>query len=111
MKIEENFVKEMTIEEFAELHDLTMEINERPNSVPTMRFYASFKHTEVMLGRCLGSVSGDGETIEEAIQAYAQNISLQKIAVDAFKSNRREIDVPRLIGVDPVPLLFKKDIL
>ena len=97
MKIEKNLVKEMTIEKFAELHDLTMVINERPYSVPTMRFYAEFKNTELMLGHGLRGASGDGATPEEAVAEYAQNISLRKIAVNAFKTYRKNIDVPRLV--------------
>lgn len=98
MKIEKNLVKEMTIEKFAELHDLTMEINERPDTTINMRFYAEFKYTELIIGNGLRSAFGNGKTIEEAIQEYAENISLRKIAVYAYKTYRKNIDVPRLVA-------------
>lgn len=86
----------MTIEKFADQHNLEMEVNERnePEGSPS-RYYAHFKHAEVKEGRILCGTYGDGATPKEAITNYAPQISLKLLVIDAY-GDRREIQVPRL---------------
>ena len=86
----------MTLEEFADKHDLTLVINERRDpSLP--RFYAQFKNCEVKECGVLRLSYGDGDTPEKAIENYQKEINLKTIVIDAYMSNRREIDAPHLI--------------
>lgn len=97
MKIERDLLVRCTIEQFAEEHDLIMEVHERhPNSDPT-RFYARFKDAELSDGIVLSGVYGDGATEEEAIRAYARRISRGFLVIGAFTEGRRDIRVPVLI--------------
>jgi hypothetical protein len=64
------------------------------------RFYAHFKRAEEVGDGVLIGTHGNGATPEHAIAAYAQKISLRRIAVDAYSEGRREIDVPRLVQPD-----------
>ena len=91
-------IEQMTIEHFAERKDLTMEIRERrvPAGSPN-RFYARFESCEVMDGRALVGLCGDGPTPEDAVQDYARNIQLKRICIDAMRDSRKEIEVPRLL--------------
>lgn len=96
-----NDIEEMTIDEFADIHNLTMQITER--KVPynsSMRYSAHFESTEVKEGCCLTGVYGNGNTIREAEINYAEKIELMMIVINAMTGKRREIDVPRLITRD-----------
>jgi len=90
----------ITIEEFAEKHDLTMEVRERgfkyPNKDRYMRFYAEFSNTWVENDGLLRGTYGNGATEEEAIEAYAGIIQNETLIVDPHEKSRREIDVPTL---------------
>ncbi len=106
MKIENSLVPEMTIEAFADQHNLTMQVRERGvNSLrfckehhgTSYRYLAHFKNCEVSEGGCLKSAHGNGHTQEEAIADYAKEISEQYLIFDAFTNNRREIKAPRFI--------------
>ena len=101
MKIERNFIPEMTLEEFADKYDLTLEINERSSEFPKeIKYYAKFKHVEIKDGSCLRGTFGNGTTEYEATINYINEISETCIVVDAMNSKlRREIKVPRLVGV------------
>lgn len=91
MKIETNYIEEMTIEEFAEKYDLTMEICER--EITTLpRFYASFKGAWVSDGNFRTGAYGDGNTPEQAIKNYAIRISCQSLKIESG----HYIKVPRL---------------
>jgi hypothetical protein len=97
MKIERQVIPEMTIQEFADKHELTMRVNERPKPIGSPdRFYASFVGAEIMDGGCLVGMFGDGATEEDAITAYARRIELRTLVIDAMGSSRRAIPVPRL---------------
>lgn len=97
MKIELHEIPQMTIYEFAEAHDLTMEVRERRYPVcDPARYYASFKGVEIMKDCFLVGMFGNGRTPEEAITNYAKEISLQRLVFDPFRKSRREIAVPRL---------------
>ena len=89
-----------TIYEFAEIHDLKMEVRERsPDPSPT-RWYAHFVHGETKESdtACIlcGSY-GDGCTIGAAIEAYAKEISGKILVINAHSDERQQIFVPRLI--------------
>lgn len=101
MKIKEFLIPEQTIEEFADDHNLVMELHERPSEImhkmDISRYYASFSHAEIKKGSMLCSAPGNGDTKEDAISAYASIISEQRLIINATKPNRKEINVPRLI--------------
>jgi hypothetical protein len=98
MNVQQKTVPAMTLEQFAEAHGLTMQINERalPERHPA-RFYASFEDCEVKDGSILCSAFGDGPTPEEAMATYADAISLKQLVISAFdKKKRREIPPHRI---------------
>jgi hypothetical protein len=91
-------VPEMTMEDFADKHNLHMVVTERkvPDGVKD-RFYARFEHVEISEGCILRGAYGDGVSPEAAIYAYGEAISLKKIIYDAMGKNRKEIEVPRIV--------------
>lgn len=97
MKIENHFVEEMTIEDFADKHNLTMSVHERSKIFNLPKFYAHFKDIEISKGMMLYSISGDGSTPEEAIVNYTSQISEQRLVTNAMRSSRKEILAPRFI--------------
>lgn len=96
MKIEEHFLKRMTLEGFADQHGLVMEVHERGQHPSPSRFYARFKGVEISDRGMLISTFGNGCEPEIAMRAYAKEISEKVIVVGAFTSDRREIVVPIL---------------
>lgn len=96
MKMDRNLVPESDIATFALDNGLTMVVNERRDSAPKDRFYASFKGCEVMEDGFLVGGCGNGPTESDAIADYARTISMKRLAVDAYTDARRNIDVPRL---------------
>lgn len=105
MKILEDFIPTMTIEEFAEKHNLVMVVKERGSSLMRMphigrsgRFYAEFENSEIKGDGVLIGVFGNGPTPKDAISDYARHISERRLVLKAWnKSERREIEVPRLM--------------
>lgn len=97
MNVEIKAVKSGTIEEFAEAHQLTMDVVERelPERSP-MRYYAKFARCEVKNRGCLEGRFGNGSTPEEAIKNYATEISMQDLVFNAHTENRKEIKCWRL---------------
>lgn len=104
MKIVVKQPETLTLEQFAERHDLTMELTERPleawegPKAAMDRWMARFQDTDVVDGSLLVGTCGNGPTQTEAMNDYAKKISGKKIAVDPFEQNglRRDIWVPRL---------------
>jgi hypothetical protein len=101
MKIETHSAAtpDMTIDEFAEKHNLTMELREsamdgwtRKQGLP--RYIASFKGAEVKGDSVLSSEFGDGNTPEAAIENYAQQVRGELLVIGAFSESRREIRCP-----------------
>ena len=93
MEIKRNFEPEMMLQEFADVHGLTMEVNER--SYPDLpRFHARFEGVEIAAVR--GEL-GSGETEEEAIEHYRKVIQ-NKLLV--YRSEKR-VQVPRLKPYKP----------
>lgn len=95
MKTKTNFIEEVDIAAFAERHDLTMCINERPPGMG-VRYYARFESCEVIDGSCLVGIYGNGRTPDEAISGYAEALSHKRVAVDAYTDKRKELNVPKL---------------
>ena len=104
MKIDRVDLPVMTIEEFADANDLTMQIRERrvPANDP-MRYYAHFASCEIIGDGVLLSTFGDGQTAEDAIADYAKAIELSRLAIDADTDKRRELVVPRLVANKTLP--------
>jgi hypothetical protein len=102
MHIEFHLVERTTIEEFADKHNLVMEIHERTPSdmgnrwSDSSQYYAHFKDCEVKDGSCLIGAFGNGTEPNIAIQNYAWEISNKMIVIDAGTENRRVLRVPYL---------------
>ncbi|GAF90278.1 unnamed protein product [marine sediment metagenome] len=96
MEIERKIVEEITIEEFAERHNLIMEIRDRGLKSEHPRYYASFKNSEIEGDGVLIGAYENGETEEEAIQGYAKRISEETLVINARKSDEQRIKVPIL---------------
>jgi hypothetical protein len=77
-----------------------MVVRERPflPEGDAAKYFASFERTEIKNDCVLIGAYGNGATENEAIANYAKRISFCRIVVNAFKRNRREIQVPRLVG-------------
>lgn len=83
--------------EFAERHGLTMRVVERhlPHMAQGLkRYFASFDKVEVTDGRMLSSITGNGDTPEEAVRDYAYRIRGQRLAFGAYTPERREFTAP-----------------
>ena len=97
MKIERNYIKkEMNIEDFADKHNLIMEINERSPGHDGLRYYAHFKRVEVKKGVFLVGVHGDGVTPEYAINNYAELISGKTVVYNPWRKGSKTLEVPIL---------------
>lgn len=103
MKIERHYVPRSTLEAFADLHGLTMEIHERQPCdlgkrwTENSRYYAHFTGCETRENGCLVAEFGNGATPDEAMSAYAQAISGKRLVWRATSSvDRREFYVPVL---------------
>lgn len=95
MNIERESIASMGIEDFAEQHGLTMLISERPRN-DAAKFYARFKGADVKEQHVLIGVHGNGATEADAIQDYANQISLKCLVLRADYPDRRVIEVPIL---------------
>ena len=97
MKIERIINKRVTIDQFAEDHDLVMVVQEPLNTSSTgldSKFVAYFKGVEVAQNGLLHSVSGYGKTEADAINAYSEYISGKTIRLH----NGQRIKVQELAG-------------
>ena len=110
MKIKREDVPSMTIEQFADAHNLVMEVRERrrPEGDPA-RYYAHFENCEIGGDGILRGAFGDGRTPEDAIANYAAEITLKRIVIGAYTPERREIDVPRLKPNDELSNTLQKE--
>lgn len=89
----------MSLKNFAEKHNLTLEITERQENrghACYENYYCRFKSCEVKQGSILSSVFGNGESPHEATKNYASRISNTLLVVNADSRARREIVVPIL---------------
>lgn len=98
MQIRMNPVARMTLQEFAEQHNLVMEINERnPNEHPNLlRYYASFECCEVKGDGVLIGEFGDGKTPEDAMEDYTKRISNKVLVFFIPGKDRFELKAPIL---------------
>jgi hypothetical protein len=111
MIIHKRLVPEMTIEEFADQQGFEMVVVERPSTTlqshyhngENRRFYAHFASVELCEGNVLVGTYGEGPTIEAAIADYAGKISERRVAKDAYRDDRKEVMVPRLLAAPPSP--------
>lgn len=100
MRIEYDTIEEITLEEFADKHDLVMEIGERPYPEgDDGRYWAVFKDTAIKEGIMLVGRYGNGPTPEAAMDDYRRRISLKRLVVNEFSADRRTVFVPRLRNV------------
>lgn len=103
MQIERKPANRQTLEAFADQRSLTMAIMERTRTdlarcfdYSKMRYYASFKGVDVVEGQMLSSCTGNGGTEDEALSAYARQISGKCLVIGAFTPERREIWAPEI---------------
>lgn len=96
MKIIREEQPRMSIEEFADKHDLVMKVVERPLHIPARSWYARFVSAEVKEGGVLKNTFGDGATPEEAIRNYAIELNSggRILVIDALLGTRKEILMP-----------------
>lgn len=105
MKIEIKYQEKMSLHDFAEKYDLTMQITERsqldllPELDDNKRYYSHFKKCEVKDGSFLVSNYGNGASPDESMNNYARNISGRLLVIDAYDEKRKEIQAP-IIFVD-----------
>ena len=84
-----------TIKAFAEQHDLTIIIRERPEFLwNNGRFTASFEGADEKGDGVLIGTYGNGNSHEEAIRDYAKKISSKTLVFGAYTPDRKEIRVP-----------------
>jgi hypothetical protein len=86
-----------TVEDFARANRLRVVVKERhPREGEANRFYAQIENAEIMDGSMLRGTYGDGATPDEAIAAYAREISRKRLAINAMSPERREVEAPVL---------------
>lgn len=95
MKI--NFIETKEILDLEKEIGFELEANERPIHSGLSRFYVSFKKGESMEGGCLVSHSGNGNTVDEALQDYCKYISCRRMAFNSYTPERKEIYLPKLV--------------
>lgn len=84
----------MTIEAFADRHDLTMDVQERRGISGHQRFWAAFHRVEIGENGVLTGAYGNGATPEEAIAQYAKRIQGEHLVQNAYSPDRTEFDAP-----------------
>lgn len=94
MKIIDHTYPETSFEAFAEQHQLTIELRERPRHYGLPRYYAYFSRVEITDGRVLISAFGDGDSKEAAIADYATRLRGSRIVFGAYTTERREMQCP-----------------
>lgn len=85
-----------TIQEFAERHDLTMQVYERTHAECPDKYYAKFANSDIVEGCCLLGAYGNGHTIKSAIAAYAERISGCCLVIAGNTNSEIRINVPQL---------------
>lgn len=75
-----------------------IEVNERPGQFKKhLKYYAHIKNLEVKDGYILSGAFGNGETVEEALSNYAEEISEKLVVLDAYKDSRKVIQFPKIV--------------
>ena len=75
---------------------IELEVNERPTHSGLSQFYVSFKNGESMEGGFLVGHSGNGDTVDEALQDYCKQISCRRMAFNSYTPEHREIQFAKL---------------
>ena len=99
MKVKRYLIPEVKIQDFAEEHNLVLEVHERRNPIVRRnagKYYCHFQNAEVLDDPVLIGEYGNGKTEEQALANYAERISYQTLVIDACGKKRREIEVPKL---------------
>lgn len=93
MKIYRRYLKKLSLQEFAELHNLTLEIGETFDGA----YHVSFQRVEIKDGpRTVRTGTGFGASEYLALVAYLKNISGQVLIVGAGTKARAEISALNL---------------
>lgn len=81
--------------EFLESNGLRVEVRERSiTGYATARFYAHLPGVEVMDRGMFRSSTESGDSPELAVRKLAKALQGERVAIDAYKPERREVDVP-----------------
>ena len=94
MEIERHTIPTMSLQELAYKYGLKLVVRERNRSLRESglpRFYVHLHKVEEKEGIMLRSTSGNGETEQDAILDYCENISGSFLVYDAMGQNRIEI--------------------
>ena len=95
-----NLIAEQEILDFEKEHGLELKVTERPDHLRTYnnlpRYYVSFENGEIRDGRGLIGATGNGNTVDEAIQDYCKEIGTKTLVLNAYSRGRKEIVLPRL---------------
>lgn len=90
MKINRNTLKRPTLEEFADKHDLTLEIGERPKEYGLPRYFAYLKDVYLDEGCVVVGTSGNGDDEQSAVQDYVKRLNGQLLTIRPFDPSRRK---------------------
>lgn len=102
MKVIINELDRVNLEDFANKHNLVMQVSERDMAAQAMgmsKYTAKFKGVEVKSGLTLEGAYGNGMTPEDAIKDYCSEISGEWIVINAYGNDRKMICVPHLTPV------------
>ncbi len=61
------------------------------------RYFVQFETGEICENSMLIGATGNGDTIDQAIADYCHRVSNRKMAFGAYTSDRKEIEMPKLI--------------
>lgn len=96
-----NSVNSITLEKFAEDNNLKLIVNTRSQRAIRLhnvkKYYIYFEGVEIEEGCMLISISGNGNTIDEALEDYKQLISGTKMVINAMCKDRKEFNLPEII--------------
>lgn len=80
--------------EWAERHDLELQVLERSTRRDLDRWYCSFRGLETLDRGILTSSSGSGDSPERAIADYAETLRGKRCVTRAMHADRQEFDAP-----------------
>ena len=89
MKMEIRRLPRQSIESFASMNDLTMNVHERrEKTLP--KWFCYFSEVEVKRNSVLSMECGEGATIKEAIEDYCKNLSFKHVICRATDPEMRK---------------------
>lgn len=91
-----NLIETKEILDFEQEIGYELVVNERPILSELPQFYVYFHQGESMENGCLVTHYGDGNTVDEALSDYCKQISCRRMIFNAYGSERREIQFPKL---------------